>query len=267
MDGRARGIDVSHNNGVVNWPSIAAAGISFAFAKASQGATFQDPKFRDNWQGMKDAGIVRGAYHFLGFVDPTTQSGWKDDVHRQIDQFLAMVQPLQAGDLPPTLDLEALDSPPKWASLIKKDRGAALAVVRELISYCSVQLQGVLPILYTGSFWWSDLADPDPTEDNMPFTTHPLWFAQYPQVHAPVPIQGPPGAMDNGEASNFDEYASRLDGKQPRRIPKVWQNPGNSSWTFWQFTEYGKHSNWMPGFVDLDVFNGPPSDLKRLCIV
>src|ERR1700722_6211253 len=38
MDGRARGIDVSHYNTAINWSNVAAAGVSFAFAKASQGA-------------------------------------------------------------------------------------------------------------------------------------------------------------------------------------------------------------------------------------
>jgi GH25 family lysozyme M1 (1,4-beta-N-acetylmuramidase) len=59
------GIDVSHHQGEVNWHAVAEAGISFAFAKATEGATFVDPQFLRNWALIKDAGIVRGAYHFF----------------------------------------------------------------------------------------------------------------------------------------------------------------------------------------------------------
>ena len=39
------GIDVSHHQGNVNWHRVAEAGISIAFAKATEGNTFSDPQF------------------------------------------------------------------------------------------------------------------------------------------------------------------------------------------------------------------------------
>ena len=61
MDGRARGIDVSHYSTAINWPNVATAGVSFAFGKASHGADpttdwYTDGTFSDNWKAMKDAG-------------------------------------------------------------------------------------------------------------------------------------------------------------------------------------------------------------------
>lgn len=165
MDGRARGIDVSHNDNDGNpimWSSVGPFGIDFVIMKASEGAGFTDPQFHNNWPGVKAAGLVRGAYHMIGFVDPTTNSAWRDVVHRQVDRFPGIVGPPQSGDLPPALDIEDLNSPAGWKNLIQKDRSSALAVVREYITYTTSQLNGINPILYTGSFWWSELADPDP---------------------------------------------------------------------------------------------------------
>lgn len=277
MDNRARGIDVSHYDPTVDWSAAASAGISFAFAKASQGSnasspSYTDPMFANHWQAIKDAGILRGAYHFIGLPQPTTpQANWNDDIHSQIDHFLSQVGPLQPGDLPPVLDLEDGDSPARWAALIASDREAALGLVRESITYLTAQIQaqapGVLPILYTGSFWWSQLRDPDAAADNMPFGSYPLWFAQYPLAHAtPRPVPGQPGKTDGGEVNSFDEYTAFLDGHVPRHIPKVWGGAAAPVWSFWQFTEFGQLPAVGSQVFDLTVFNGTVDDLKALCI-
>lgn len=57
------GHDVSNWQGIFNWDAVAGSD-GFAFAKASEGATFTDPRFTDNWAGMKAKGLLRGAYHF-----------------------------------------------------------------------------------------------------------------------------------------------------------------------------------------------------------
>ena len=94
---KAQGIDVSHYQGTINWQSVKQAGIAFAFAKASDGSTGVDSQFKTNWQGMKSAGIIRGAYHFF---EPT------QDATAQANDFLNTVGSLQAGDLPPVIDVE-----------------------------------------------------------------------------------------------------------------------------------------------------------------
>src|SRR5436309_12024700 len=48
-DDLVKGIDVSHNNGAVDWKNVAAAGVSFAFAKATEGKGFKDPQFNLNY--------------------------------------------------------------------------------------------------------------------------------------------------------------------------------------------------------------------------
>lgn len=263
-DGRAHGIDVSHNDGLIDWTQVAPAGISFAYAKATQGVTFTDNQFSANWQAMKDAGVLRGAYHFIGFPAGDSQDEMVDNVHSQIDHFLNVIGTPQAGDLPPMLDLEDGDSPAKWKALIASNRATALAVVAEAISYLATQLGNVVPVIYTGSFWTSELGDP--TADQMPFSSFPLWLAQYPiDVHPPKPIPSPPGT-DSGEASGFDEYDSVLSGHTPRHMPAVWGGADDPNWKIWQFSEYGSISAITSSFLDLDVFNGTVDDLRAFCI-
>lgn len=62
--GFTNGIDVSHNNGPVNWQQVASSGVQFAFIKASEGITLQDPQFSKNVSGAKGAGLRAYAYHF-----------------------------------------------------------------------------------------------------------------------------------------------------------------------------------------------------------
>jgi lysozyme len=96
-DDHVNGIDVFHNNGTIDWENVAAAGVSFAFAKATEGETFRDPKFNANYTEMKNNGIIRGAYHFFR---PNK------DGRKQAENFLKLVQALGPGDLPPSLDVE-----------------------------------------------------------------------------------------------------------------------------------------------------------------
>jgi lysozyme len=95
-----KGLDVAHYDGDVDWASVVADGNAFAFAKATEGTTFTDPKFAQNWANMKASGITRGAYHFFHA---------NDDPIVEADFFLSVVGDMDPGDMPPTLDLEVDD--------------------------------------------------------------------------------------------------------------------------------------------------------------
>src|ERR1700754_372611 len=58
------GIDVSNWQGAVDWSRQADRGVSFGFAKASEGGDFVDKWFARNWAGMRENWMVCGAYHF-----------------------------------------------------------------------------------------------------------------------------------------------------------------------------------------------------------
>src|SRR5262245_18336798 len=53
------GVDVSEHNGDIDWPTLAArGGITFAFIKATQGSSYVDPQFANNWPGANKAGVI-----------------------------------------------------------------------------------------------------------------------------------------------------------------------------------------------------------------
>lgn len=90
------GIDLSRFQGAVDWRAARAAGVSFAFIKATEGTDNRDPAFRDYWEGARAAGVPRGAYHFFYFCAPAAE---------QAENFIATV-PRERGALPPVVDLE-----------------------------------------------------------------------------------------------------------------------------------------------------------------
>lgn len=71
---RAKGIDVSDNQGVFNWAAWRGE-IQFAEAKASQGLSEVDSQFYRNWEEMKSMGLLRFAYHYADpNEDPVMQA-------------------------------------------------------------------------------------------------------------------------------------------------------------------------------------------------
>ena len=74
------GIDVSHYQGVIDWPKVKAAGIQFAYLKATQGADFVDPQLSANVKGAAAVGIPIGLYHVFvagGGID-TQVANWRN---------------------------------------------------------------------------------------------------------------------------------------------------------------------------------------------
>ena len=69
------GIDVSQFQGSINWTGVKGAGITFAWARASEGVGFTDPNFTVNETGAKAAGVLIGAYHHGRFDLNTGTSG------------------------------------------------------------------------------------------------------------------------------------------------------------------------------------------------
>lgn len=59
-----KGIDVSENNGTVDWQAVKDAGIEFAIVRSSYGKSSKDGMFVQNVAGAKAAGLKVGAYHY-----------------------------------------------------------------------------------------------------------------------------------------------------------------------------------------------------------
>lgn len=114
----AKGVDVSHYQGVIDWAQVAGASIRFAFAKATEGTTYVDVTYPVNRAGAEGMGIRFGAYHF-GRPEGTSAATLTGSAIAQADHLVDVAQP-QPGELPPVLDLEVTgglgtDALAQWA--------------------------------------------------------------------------------------------------------------------------------------------------------
>ncbi len=91
-----RGVDVSRYQGDIDFKALYDQSIRFSFIKATEGIEYLDPKYVDNFKNSKEAGLKTGAYHFYRF-----ETSGED----QAKYFIRNVN-LEAGDLPPVIDLE-----------------------------------------------------------------------------------------------------------------------------------------------------------------
>ena len=59
-----RGIDVSENNGYIDWQAVKEAGVEFAIVRLGYGNRHLDSCFYDNVNGALDAGLDIGVYSY-----------------------------------------------------------------------------------------------------------------------------------------------------------------------------------------------------------
>ena len=163
------GIDVSRWNGDIDWQAVRAAGVRFAWIKATEGGDHLDPRFRENWANAKAAGVPRGAYHFVWWCRPG---------HEQVEWFKRNV-PREADALPPVLDVEFQ---PKSRNCPKKIvREEALAKMRLMLREMELHY-GRKPVIYVTVDFYAAIMHPDEFKD------YPVWVrsTKYePSVHYP----------------------------------------------------------------------------------
>jgi len=130
------GIDVSRWQGEIDWAAVRAAGVAFAFLKATEGGDLADPSFPANWQGAARAGVPRGAYHFYYFCrSAEDQARW----------FIRHV-PRDRAALPPVLDLEWNHRSPTCR--LRPDPATVLAEAARFLDILTAHY-GQRPVVYT----------------------------------------------------------------------------------------------------------------------
>lgn len=160
-----QGFDISHYQGSVNYQAAYNGGLRFAYIKATQGTTYQDPKFSDHYTGCTNAGFIRGGYHYAdGTGDGSEEAnfflkhggGWSND----------------GITLPGMLDLEGNCKSVAWIQNFVNTYHAAT---------------GRYVVLYSSPSWWSSCTG----NSNAFVNTNPLFMACYnanpctPQGHWP----------------------------------------------------------------------------------
>ena len=152
------GIDVSHYQGVIDWPKAAESGVKFAYIKFTDGATWVDPKWMENRIAARSAGVKVGSYHFL-------RPGIAAD---QLDKFIAGLKAdyttdstgklvWHPDDLPPCLDVELPGSLP----VLECAQRIAQELKRVAVIYTNPTIGGE-----------AYLRQPE-------LVSYPLWMAEY----------------------------------------------------------------------------------------
>ncbi len=157
-DERLQGFDISHYQTNIDWNKVTKDQMAFVFIKATAGKTFVDPSFKKHWSSAKQAGIMRGAYHFYYTKDdPTTQAKF----------FISNVLALSdKNDLPPVIDIETGGiNTDISTNQLQKDIHTFLGIVEEAFDR--------IPILYTSHAFAQEHLD------NTDFDKYYLWLAEY----------------------------------------------------------------------------------------
>jgi lysozyme len=70
-----KGIDVSNNNGSIDFNQVAGDGVEYVYVKATEGQSFKDGTMEGFYNSCKSNGLKVGAYHFLvGTSSPEAQA-------------------------------------------------------------------------------------------------------------------------------------------------------------------------------------------------
>jgi GH25 family lysozyme M1 (1,4-beta-N-acetylmuramidase) len=145
------GIDVSSNDHAsgktVNWAAQKAGGDEFAYVKATEGTSYVNPFFNQDYNGAKNVGLYTGAYAW-GRPDLGNAVG-------QANHFVDQMQWSTDGrTLPPFLDIEW----PYSQLNLPACYGVSQAAMRSWISSFLGQVKariGTTPMIYTNVNWWN----------------------------------------------------------------------------------------------------------------
>lgn len=151
------GVDISEYQGKIDWPEVSHINVEFpvdfVFVRATMGERNKDRRFKKNWKGAQERNKLRGAYHYFR---PNENSV------KQAQNFINTVE-LEAGDLPPVLDIEER---PKHQSMDSLKVGLKRWLDKVEAHY------KVKPIVYSGDSYFSDFLEKE-------FADYTLWIANY----------------------------------------------------------------------------------------
>ena len=141
-----QGIDVSKYQGDIDWNTVRAADIRFAYLKVSEGGDHVDSRFYEYWEGAEAAGVPRGAYHFMYWCRTATEQAiW-----------FSQAVPQDRDQLPPVLDLEWNNDSATCPKRIPRQQ--ALEMIRVMLNAMEYHT-GKKPLIYTDINFHKDVLE------------------------------------------------------------------------------------------------------------
>ena len=226
---RPLGTDVSHYQASINWTTVKNAGVTFAWAKATESDTITDALFATHAAGAKAAGVYIGAYHFARPSQNPNLTG-ANSADSEAAFFWSVASNYIKGvgqNMVPMLDWEDSNATIAAGFTVSQMSQWVNQWCNTISNYAKASGVTLKPIVYTG-VWFSQPSATYPGL-NTTVTGWPSWIATYPSN---------PNVQGGGPSSSYP-----------------W-----ATWNVWQYAD----TNWSGG--DSDVFNGTSTTLGSLVI-
>jgi GH25 family lysozyme M1 (1,4-beta-N-acetylmuramidase) len=171
VEATVAGIDVSGHQGNVDWASYWNQGKRFVWVKATEGTTYKNPYFAQQYNGSFNQGFVRGSYHF---ALPNNSGG-----AAQADFFSNNGGGWSADGktLPGAMDMEYN---PYGATCYGLSKAAMTQWILDFSNRYKARWSK-FPAIYTSASWWSQCVSGDFS------STNPLWVARYAAAPGTLP--------------------------------------------------------------------------------
>lgn len=237
------GIDVSDNQGDIDFAKVWGAGFRFCIVKATEGADYQDSRFAINLQRIRDlgagAGFFPGAYHLArpdhraGRSGGETEGKWFCSVLQSTAAKLGLS--LADGFLEPVLDMEIYD---------ESDASDNLGWVQGFLGVVTSEL-GRTGMVYTGANYWRyQVGD----SDALAVAGIPLWEVKY-QQNGGDPTGAPPRIPSDSRKTQWS--------------PSLWQWSGGGDYAYYH-AQHGAIPGIAGGIADVSRVMGDETVLARL---
>jgi lysozyme len=178
------GIDVSDEQGTIDWDKVAGAGVKFAILKCGNGNAGVDLQFAKNLTEAKARGIACGAYQFLfpiGLASDTANPNRQPEEQAKLHFGYSKGLGCAAGDIQTFIDSEW----PETAADMAK-YGCSPSQLQDWLARYKQTYEsesGCLMGIYTDEYWWEQMGGP--TLSGLAAT--PFWAAD-PQPTSALPI-------------------------------------------------------------------------------
>lgn len=205
----ARGLDISHWQGAIDWNTVAKNDISFVMLGTRYKGEV-DPRFRENAEGAAKAGIQLGAYIYSYAMNP-------EEAEAEADFILNLVKDYPIS-YPIAFDLE--DS--SQAALTPSELTAIID------AFCTkIENAGYHPILYANDYWLANRLD-------LSQLKYDVWVARYEVKHAfenPVMWQVTESGSVDGVTGGVDIDFQYKDFSE-KIHPNLWRTIGNKTYYY-----------------------------------
>lgn len=162
MAATSRGIDVSNYQSAQDWPALVRGGLTFAFAKATEGEHTHDARYRTHMDGILETSLLPGAYHY---AHPN------QDATAEADNYISVVRPdaERAHGFTHWLDLERATDGANYA-------GRSGAQIRAYAEAWITRVKAAFPRQRVGVY----TSGSDITAGHYPRNADALWYPAYP---------------------------------------------------------------------------------------